>query len=113
MRGPVRIVHRLALPLALGLGLLLAGACSKKDTSVNTNTGPAGTTPAAPESATVGVQLTDPDIAAIVLAANQADIDNGTEAQRKARDADVKAFARQMIQDHGSANQKAKDLAGK
>jgi putative membrane protein len=54
---------------------------------------------------------TDPQIAAIVVAANQVDIDAGKLAGRKARAADVKAFARRMVTDHTAVNQAAVDLA--
>lgn len=55
----------------------------------------------------------DAQIAAIVVTANQVDIDAGKLAKRKASDKDVKAFAQQMITDHTGANKSAKDLAKK
>lgn len=56
---------------------------------------------------------TDPQIAAIVVAANQVDIDAGKLAERKAHAADVKAFAKRMVTDHTGVNQAAVDLAHK
>ncbi len=56
--------------------------------------------------------LTDANIAAIVLAANTIDIDNGKVAEATSSDSSVKAFAQMMIHDHTSVNDKAKALAG-
>jgi putative membrane protein len=56
---------------------------------------------------------TDPQIAAIVVAANQADIDAGRLAVRQGHDAQVKAFARQMITDHSAVNAAAVKLVTK
>lgn len=55
----------------------------------------------------------DAQIAAIVVTANQVDIDAGQLAKTKGSTADVKTFAQQMITDHGGVNQKAKALVGK
>ncbi|HEY6516272.1 MAG TPA: DUF4142 domain-containing protein [Steroidobacteraceae bacterium] len=55
----------------------------------------------------------DPQIAAIVVTANQVDIDAGTLAEHKAHAADVKAFAKRMVTDHTGVNQAAVALAGK
>lgn len=55
----------------------------------------------------------DAQIAAIVVTANQVDIDAGDYAQAHASADDVKAFARQMVTDHTAVNKSATDLAGK
>ena len=55
----------------------------------------------------------DPQIAAIVVTANQVDIDAGKLAERKAHAADVKAFAKHMVTDHTSVNEAAINLAHK
>lgn len=60
-----------------------------------------------------GSMPTDPQIAAIVVAANQVDIDAGKLAERKAHTADVKAFAERMVTDHTGVNQAAVGLAEK
>jgi putative membrane protein len=60
-----------------------------------------------------GAGPTDPQIAAIVVTANQVDIDAGKLAESKAKSADVKAFARQMVVDHSGVNQAATDLVRK
>ena len=56
---------------------------------------------------------TDPQIAAIVVAANQVDIDAGKLAKKKAYDKEVKAFAQQMITDHTGVNKQATVLVKK
>ena len=50
---------------------------------------------------------TDPQIAAIVVTANQVDIDAGKLAMSKAQSDDVKAFAQLMITDHTAVNKAA------
>ncbi|MFW6089308.1 MAG: DUF4142 domain-containing protein [Gemmatimonadota bacterium] len=55
-------------------------------------------------------ELTDANIAAIVVVANQADIDNGELALEKATDERVRAFANQMIESHTAINEAAGEL---
>jgi len=55
----------------------------------------------------------DAQIAAIVVTANQVDIDAGAYAQAHASSAEVKDFARLMVTDHTGVNKAAVDLAGK
>jgi putative membrane protein len=54
-----------------------------------------------------GAGPTDPQIAAIVVAANQADIDAGKLAERRGHDQAVKDFAKRMVTDHTGVNQAA------
>ncbi len=56
---------------------------------------------------------TDPQIAAIVVTANQVDIDAGKLAEHKAHAADVKAFAKRMVIDHTGVNKAAVALVTK
>ncbi|MFX1676362.1 DUF4142 domain-containing protein [Paraburkholderia sp. A2WS-5] len=56
---------------------------------------------------------TDPQIAAIVVAANQTDIDAGKLAESKTHSQEVQAFAQRMVADHTSVNQAAVDLVHK
>ncbi len=53
---------------------------------------------------------TDPQIAAIVVTANQVDIDAGKLAESKSKNKEVKAFARQMVTDHSGVNKSATAL---
>jgi putative membrane protein len=55
----------------------------------------------------------DAQIAAIVVTANQVDIDAGKLAQSKASKNDVKAFGKQMVTDHAGVNKAATDLVTK
>ncbi len=56
---------------------------------------------------------TDAQIAAIVVTANQVDIDAGELAKAKATATDVKEFAQRMITDHGGVNKSAAALVHK
>ena len=56
---------------------------------------------------------TDPEIAAIVVTANQVDIDAGELAKGITKNADVKTFADRMIAEHKAVNQAATDLVTK
>jgi putative membrane protein len=64
-----------------------------------------------PAAHAVAQQITDAQIAAIVVTANQVDIDAGMLAESKATSADVKDFAKQMVTDHTGVNKQATDLA--
>jgi putative membrane protein len=54
--------------------------------------------------------VTDPQIAAIVVTANQVDIDAGKVAAAKSANAEVKKFASQMVTDHTGVNKQAVEL---
>jgi len=56
---------------------------------------------------------TDPQIAAIVVTANQVDIDAGKLAESTAHSKEVKAFAQRMVADHSGVNKAAGDLVQK
>ncbi|MEO8922714.1 MAG: DUF4142 domain-containing protein [Caldimonas sp.] len=56
---------------------------------------------------------TDPQIASIVVTANQVDIDAGKLAESKGSAADVRAFAKQMVTDHSGVNKQAVALVTK
>lgn len=56
---------------------------------------------------------TDPQIAAIVVTANQVDIDAGRLAQTRGSAKDVKDFARLMVNDHTGVNKSASALVTK
>jgi putative membrane protein len=59
------------------------------------------------------VKPSDAQIAAIVVTANQVDIDAGTLAKSKAHSAEVKEFAQRMITDHSGVNKSARELVTK
>jgi putative membrane protein len=56
---------------------------------------------------------TDPQIAAIVVTANQVDIDAGKLAKSKSKNKEVDKFAQQMITDHTGVNKQAVALVTK
>ena len=58
-------------------------------------------------------EINDAQIAAIVVTANQVDIDAGQLAAARASSADVKKFGQQMVTDHKGVNKSAVDLATK
>ena len=60
-----------------------------------------------------GAGPTDPQIAAIVVTANQVDIDAGKLAHSKAQSKDVREFAQRMITDHSGVNKSATELVQK
>ena len=107
MRAQRRNGLALSLSLVFMASLVLLGSsCSKKESTTETATNgtPMAQTPApgAPS---------DAEIAAIVLAANDADIANGQLAQSKTGNSEVKSFGTMMVTDHSSVNDKAKALA--
>src|SRR5438876_5561621 len=55
----------------------------------------------------------DANIGAIVLAANQIDIDYGKLALTKSKNKEVRGFAQQMVTDHGAVQKSVIELAGK
>jgi putative membrane protein len=57
-----------------------------------------------------GAGPTDPQIAAIVVTANQVDIDAGKLALERSHNKEVKAFAQRMITDHSGVNKSATEL---
>src|SRR5215471_1539953 len=56
---------------------------------------------------------TDPQIAAIVVTANQVDVDAGKLAESKSGSKVVQAFAQRMVADHAAVNQAATALVTK
>ena len=76
---------------------------------------------AAPENATAVPQeaaapapaVSDPQIAEIVLAANDVDVAAGELARERGADARVREFGSRMVEDHTAVNQAAAELAGR
>jgi putative membrane protein len=58
-------------------------------------------------------QPSDPQIAHIVVTANQVDIEAGKLAQQKGSSDDVRQFGKQMVTDHSSVNKSATELVQK
>ena len=84
--------------------VLVAGACASG--SVEN----ADSMAAAPQAQKASPSLTDANIAAIVVAANSIDIENGKLALERSSAADIRQFAQTMITDHTGVNKAAVDL---
>jgi putative membrane protein len=67
----------------------------------------------APAMALAQGKPTDPQIAHIVVTANQIDVDAGKLAESRSQNKEVKAFAKQMVTDHTAVNKQAAALAKK
>jgi putative membrane protein len=65
------------------------------------------------EQAAASPPPSDAEIAAIVVAANQVDIDAGKLAADRAQSADVRTLAQRMVTDHTGVNQQASALVEK
>ena len=98
-------MRSLALSLA---ALLIAGACASGSMEN------ADSMAAAPQTQQQPAQpLTDANIAAIVVAANTIDIENGKLALERSGTDNIRRFAQTMITDHSGVNQAAVDLVTK
>ena len=64
-------------------------------------------------AAAQGKGPSDPQIAGIVVTANQIDVDAGKLAKSRSKNKEVQAFAQQMITDHTAVNKQAGALAKK
>lgn len=102
--------------VAVAAALALAAACGDSQASEQPSTAdvpaPVETAASAPAPAAASA-VTDPQIAAIVVAANQVDIDAGELARGRASDPRVKEFAERMVTDHTGVNQAASELVTK
>lgn len=99
---------------------LTAGACKKKEQAAETPSpspavteGSAAATPPPPPAEPAMAKLGDAQIAAIVVAANQVDVDAGQLALRKSTNPEVKKLAERMVTDHNAVNKAAIELVTK
>ena len=95
------------------LGLALVAACSSGDADANAPESAPAQTPAPAPAAPAAAPITDPQIADIVVAANQVDIAAGELARAQGTDPRVKAFGERMVTDHTGVNQAAGELVGR
>jgi putative membrane protein len=58
-------------------------------------------------------ELTDAQIAAILITANQVDVDAGNLAARQSQSAEIRSFAHRMITEHSEVNQSTLALLGR
>lgn len=102
------LVYLALLSLTAACGGGDAGETAADTTSSATAAAPAAeAAPAAPAAAGT---VTDPQIAAIVVAANEADIKWARLALEKTQNPEVRGFAEAMVNDHGGVNQTAVEL---
>lgn len=100
------------------VALTLTAACGDSADDEQASAADSSATAAAPAAETAAPApaspaVTDPQIAAIVVAANEVDIRAGQLARERATSAEVKAFAERMITDHTGVNKAASDLVGR
>jgi putative membrane protein len=103
-------------PFALACAATLVVACAKTDKSADSarmadSTAAASTT--TPAATPAAPTLTDPNIVAILDAANVADSAAGSVAAAKATNSEVKSFGRDMMRDHHALRVAGLDLAKK
>lgn len=99
---------------------LAAGACKKKEQAAETpppnpavTEGSAAAPPPPNPAEPMAAALGDAQIAAIVVAANQVDVDAGQLALRKSTNPEVKQLAERMVTDHNAVNKAAIELVTK
>jgi putative membrane protein len=101
---PTRIIVVTSLALAVG-------ACSVlKPTGGSSTARAAEAGPASAAAPSTGAKLSDANIAAIVVAANNADIAYADQALAKSRDAEIRQFAQMTKKDHETVNDVAVKL---
>ncbi|MFN2399022.1 MAG: DUF4142 domain-containing protein [Gemmatimonadaceae bacterium] len=92
--------------------VVMIGACAPKDDNVaTTDTGMMADTGMAPSVITR--EWNDANVVGYLVSANKTDIEGGEAAVKKATDAEVKAFARRMVKEHGAALKQVEALATK
>jgi putative membrane protein len=109
-------MRKTALSLALLLVVTACGNDQQKasDAAMDTTMAAAPSAAPAPDTGAVpATALTDPQIAAIVIAADDVDIQGGQQALTMATDQKVKDFAQRMVTDHSAVNQQVHDLLTK
>ena len=108
-----RVLRR--LPVAALAAAALVAACSKGDKSADSAkmADSAAASAAAPPPAPAAPTLTDPNIAAILDAANVADSSAGAVAATKGTNSEVRAFGKDMMRDHHALRKMGQDLVKK
>ena len=117
---PGRAINPLGAALAVGAWIVL-GACGggRDDAAVDSGaaaTATAPTTDSAAGSVAAGNDMMtvtggDTGVVALVTTVDQSEVEAGRLARTKARNAQVKAFARTLVDEHSQAMRKAGELA--
>ena len=74
-------------------------------------TAPATSTPGGTPGSTLAITGGDPEILQVLAVVNQGEIQDGQLGQRQARNAQVKAFARELVSSHTKALRETRQLA--
>jgi putative membrane protein len=115
--GPMTRRLLLRTPFAMLCAATVVGACGKGDKTADSakaaDSSAAAASAAAPPPAPAAPTLTDPNIAAILDAANVADSSAGAAAGTKATDREVRTFGRDMMRDHHALRKMGQDLVKK
>ena len=101
---------RLTSALAMGAFGFLAACSPKTEQTIDTL---ATTPPATAATPTVDAPWTDANVVDVLAVANQGEVDYSQIGVEKATDPGVKAFARQMVKDHGAMVEAVNGLATK
>jgi putative membrane protein len=109
---------RLTKTTLAGLCLVAAvAACKSKDEYASVDTAKAMTDTTTPAAVPAPAPMTDkwssPSVIGFATAANSGEVELGKLAQKKATNADVKAFAKMMVTDHSAMLADTKKLATK
>ena len=120
----MRNFQRYGAVIAMGSTLML-GACGGDDSATTDSAAP-GTVSAADSAGAMaggdtaggmnnaaGGTLSEPNIVAMIGLSNAGEIQTSTIAQDKATNADVKAFARDMVREHQTMQKQADSLTAK
>jgi putative membrane protein len=113
MFDPLRTGRATAVA-ALALAAFTGAACrasQERDVAADSVSNETGAATATATGLTGAQALTDAQIAHVVMTANSGEVDLGNLAKDKAENADVKAFANDMVTDHSAANEKGDQLA--
>ncbi|MDB4882633.1 MAG: hypothetical protein JWL95_1399 [Gemmatimonadetes bacterium] len=109
-----RVLRR--TPVAALCAAAIVSACAKGDKSADSARvadSAAASATAAPPPAPAAPTLTDPNILAILDAANAADSSAGFVAATKGTNGEVRSFAKDMMRDHHALRKQGQDLAKK
>ena len=119
----MRNLHRIGAVIAMG-GTLMLSACGGNDAATTDSSAAPGTVSAdsaagamagtdSMNHANMAGALTEPNIVSMIGLSNAAEIQTSTIAQDKATNADVKAYARDMVRDHQAMQKQSDSLVAK
>jgi putative membrane protein len=108
-RSRIRVLPILATIVVAVTAAACGGQGEQADTTAGATAAAGATTAATSPSTALG----DPQIAHVAVTSNSIDSASGASAATKARNAQVKDFAQQMVRDHGAVNKQAVALAQK